>query len=204
MKLKNQLKNLNAISVRESDSKKWLSALTDKEIHTVIDPTLLLTAETWDSYCKKIHIKKPYIFVYVLEINESLISTVTALSKEKNLPVVFFDLKNRYGCKAYSKYTADPLEFISYLKHAEYVVTNSFHGTVFSIVFKKKFICVPNQKNPTRMVELLKNLGLENRLYQLNDHAVDIDEDIDFASVHQKLDVLRVQSQNYLEEVFSL
>lgn len=202
--IKNQLKNLNAISVRESDSKKWLSALTDKEIHTVIDPTLLLTAETWDSYCKKIHIKKPYIFVYVLEINESLISTVTALSKEKNLPVVFFDLKNRYGCKAYSKYTADPLEFISYLKHAEYVVTNSFHGTVFSIVFKKKFICVPNQKNPTRMVELLKNLGLENRLYQLNDHAVDIDEDIDFASVHQKLDVLRVQSQNYLEEVFSL
>lgn len=201
--IKQQLNNLDYISVREAASKKWLSKLTDKEIRIVVDPTLLLKPSVWESYCGKCTIKKPYILVYVLEHNRNIINMVSALAKEKKMPVVFFDLKNRFGCKAYSKMTADPFEFISYLKGAEYVITNSFHGTVFSIIFQKQFLCVPNKTNPTRMVELLKKLGLEKQLAYSSEDINLLEKEIDFKNAHDIINNLCKESQTYLEEVFS-
>lgn len=202
--IQTQLKNLNAVSVREAASAEWLSELTDKPIEISVDPTLLLSSDTWESYCKKTKVRGDYILVYVLEINPELSALVSSVAKEKNLPVVFFDLKNRYGCKAISKNTADPFEFISYLKDAKYVITNSFHGTVFSVLFRKQFLCVPNQKNPTRMVELLQKLGLGDRLVESRENLAVLDREIDYEAVLDKLNSLKDASQNYLESVFSI
>ena len=147
--------------------------------------------------------KQPYILVYVLEHNEELISMVSALAKETGLPVVFFDLKNRYGCKTISKYVSDPFAFISYIRQAEYVITNSFHGTVFSIIFKKQFICVPNRKNPLRVTNLLTELELQERLVYSENDRIDIRQPVDFKRAHEKIDELRAAALDYLTEVLS-
>lgn len=201
--IQEQLKNMTNISVREAASAEWLSEITDKPISVCVDPTLLLAPETWEKYCKKTNVHGDYILVYVLEINPELSALVASVAQEKNLPVVFFDIKNRYSCKAISKNTADPFEFISYLKDAKYVITNSFHGTVFSVLFRKQFLCLPNQKNPTRMVELLQKLGLGERLIASADEKTVLDRVIDFEVAFQKLDELKADSQKYLDSVFS-
>ena len=201
--IQKQLENLNAVSVREAASAQWLSKITNRPISVCVDPTLLLTPETWIKHCKKTNVRGDYILVYVLEINPELSALVSSIAKEKNLPVLFFDIKNRYDCKAISKNTADPFEFISYVKNAKYVITNSFHGTVFSVLFRKQFLCVPNQKNPTRMVELLQKLGLGERLVVSADDSTVLDRAIDFEAAFQKLDKLKAASQQYLDSVFS-
>lgn len=201
--IQEQLKNVNNISVREAASAEWLSEITEKPISVCVDPTLLLTPETWDKYCKKTNVRGDYILVYVLEINPELSNLVASIAKEKNLPVLFFDIKNRYGCKAISKNIADPFSFISYLKDAKYVITNSFHGTVFSVLFRKQFLCLPNRTNPTRMVELLQKLGLGDRLVASADDIAALDRAIDFDAAFQKLDELKADSQKYLDSVFS-
>ncbi len=201
--IKKGLQNLDYISVREPSAKQWLEKLTSKKINVNIDPTLLLTAEKWESYCMDVHMKQPYILVYVLEHNEELISMISALAKETGLPVVFFDLKNRYGCKAISKYASDPFAFISYIRQAEYVITNSFHGTVFSIIFKKQFICVPNRKNPLRVTNLLTELELQERLVYSRNDMIDIRQPVDFKGAHEKINELRAAALDYLTEVLS-
>ena len=192
---------LDHISVREASAARLLQTMTEKPITTVCDPTLLLETEEWEKLCKPINVRGNYICVYVLEINERLISLVNALANKEGLPVVFFDLKNRYGCKAYSRYTADPLEFISYLKNAKYVVTNSFHGTVFSIIFRKQFLCITNHSNPGRAEQLLKDLRLEDRLvHDAADLAV-ADLPVDYSYAREFIAAERAKAEEYLKKV---
>ena len=195
------LSSLDHISVREASAAKLLQSMTDTPVEVVCDPTVLLEKEAWEKLCKPINVRGDYIFVYALELNDRLISLASRLAKEKKLPIVFFDLKNRYGCKVYSRYTADPLEFISYLKNARYVVTNSFHGTVFSVLFEKQFLCVPNLSNPGRAEHLLQELSLTHRLSEDPAQLQRMDEPIDYGPVRIKLQAQREHGEAYLKKV---
>lgn len=195
------LSSLDHISVREAAAAKLLQRMVDTPVEVVCDPTVLLEKEAWEKLCKPINVRGDYIFVYALELNDRLIAMASRLAKEKDLPIVFFDLKNRYGCKVYSRYTADPLEFISYLKNARYVVTNSFHGTVFSVLFEKQFLCVPNLSNPGRAEHLLQELSLTHRLADDPAQLQRMDEAIDYGPVREKLRAQREQGEAYLKKV---
>lgn len=192
---------LDHISVREASAAKLLQPMTQTPVETVCDPTLLLEKEEWEKLCKPSNVRGDYIFVYALELNDRLISFAGRLAKEKGMPIVFFDLKNRYGCKAYSRYTADPAEFIGYLKDARYVVTNSFHGTIFSVLFEKQFICIPNLSNPGRAEQLLQDLQLTDRLAEDAADLQTMDEPIDYSQVRPKLRAQRQTAEDYLKKV---
>lgn len=175
---KKYLEALDVISVREVSAQKMLNEITDKKVSVVLDPTLLLKKEDWISLFEdREKPKDPYILVYSLKVDEEMVKYARELSDEKGLPVIFFDLRKRYGKNSISKFTADPIDFIYYLYHADYVVTNSFHGTVFSVIFEKKFVCVPMQGTSSRMIDLLNTIGLNNRL--INDD-LEIDQDVDY------------------------
>ena len=142
------MKNLDYIGVREKSAKKTLEELGAQDVKLNVDPTLLVKEEVWHKLAKNIDKKIKYILVYTLEINDELIKIVKNVSEKKNLQVICLDLKNRYGKRGMTRYTADPREFLGYVKNAEYVITNSFHGTVFSIIFEKRFLSIPHK---TRM-----------------------------------------------------
>ena len=197
---KKYLKNFNYFSVREETAKELLSPLTDKDIEIVLDPTLLVDKNTWEAMVHKTNQKEKFILVYSLKVDDNLIEYTKKLSKEKNMKVIFFDLKKRYGNNCESDFSANPADFVSYLNDANYVVTNSFHGTVFSIIFKKQFICVPMAKTSSRMLDLLKKLGLSHRVI---DNCKNIDESIDYTEVDSKLDSLRESSRNYISKVLN-
>lgn len=193
------LMNLDYISVREKSAKELLSKLTIKPIDVVLDPTLILPENYWKNIIHEVP-ERNYILVYSLKIDNNLINYVKRISEEKKMSVVFFDLRKRYGKRSISHYTANPADFLSYVNKAEYVITNSFHGTVFSIIFRKKFVCIPMEGTSSRMVNLLELLEMTDRLFNLN---VNIDNKIDYEKIHNQLDIYRNQSISYLKKVLA-
>jgi len=95
------------------------------------------------------------------------------------LPIIAYSKPRKYQLSNFYREFSDmgPKEFLYLLKNAAYVVTNSFHGTVFSIMFEKPFITVPHQTRSIRMIELLNDVGLEDRIAK--DISV-LDDKIDF------------------------
>lgn len=203
-KLEKEIGNLDFVGVREKSAKNTLFNLGVKDIFVNIDPTLLLDEEIWYADLNPVRVKQKYILVYTLEINDELINIANKVAEEKNLKVVTLDMKNRYGKRGIIRYTASPSEFLSYVKNCEYVITNSFHGTVFSIIFKKKFLSIPHKTRSTRVKDLLESLGLERRLVYTESACIDIDEGIDYDSVQDRLEILRQDSRRYIDMVLQM
>ncbi|MBE6778101.1 MAG: polysaccharide pyruvyl transferase family protein [Ruminococcaceae bacterium] len=192
------LEPMDTVTVREPSAQRLIASLCDKPVEVVLDPTLLIDPTRWQQLITtRRPVNKDYILVYSLKVDDHMIAYANRLSRETGLPVLFFDLRRRYGKHSISKYTADPIEFLRYLQDARYVVTNSFHGTVFSVLFQKQFVCVPMEGTSSRMVDLLEKVGLSHRL--LGDD-LDIDAPIDYRPVQAILEAERQRCRRLLQE----
>ena len=158
----NELKKFNAISVREISGIKILDKLGIQSVRCV-DPVFLLNKDEWMDFFKIKKLQDKYIFLYDFNHNDANIKNFAVeLSSKKNLEIISindFD-SVQYADKQVND--AGPIEFLTYLFNAEYVVSNSFHATAFSIIFQKKFATFPlkKQNNPSRMIDLLKSVDL--------------------------------------------
>lgn len=161
------MNNLDSISVRESNAVELVNSLCCKECSLMPDPTLLLDAEKWSEVSKEPNIKNPYILIYKITKEENLISFAKKLSRETGLPIVYIPNDIKSGIVRTTKFNVGPDEWLGYIKNAEYVVTNSFHGTAFSIIFGKKFfteVSATANTATSRSYSLLRLFGLEDRI----------------------------------------
>ncbi len=199
---KNKLKVINNMSVREESGKKALKELfPEKNIEVVIDPTLLLSKEDWSKEIKEIPLRKEkYILAYMVAYNEEYVKIVNELSQKTGLKIIHFDIKNYYKNTLKSAYTEGPLEFVSLIKNAEYIVATSFHATVFSIIFNKKFWIVPHLTTGSRVTDLLKKLKISNRTIKNLEEfkSKNYDEAIDYEKVNTILKEEREKSRKWL------
>ena len=189
-------KKLDFISLREQDQ--CVIDAIDKNVSISLDPTLLLEAadykpiESTDSY------KQPYIFVYGFETNLDMQNAVDAAVKKHHCRVINGSpdrirlIQNTEKLESYG-----PEHFLTLIKNADCVVTNSFHGTTFSIIYKKDFITIPHTTRGIRMVSLLEKLNLQKRLW--GNEAFSLESHIDYDDVFQKLSLLQTESKQYLE-----
>lgn len=193
------LRKFDSISVRENSGKKILEKLCDKEVQVVVDPTMLLENTDYIGLMKNNIKDKNYIFMYMLETdNQEMIEYVYELSRLKQCQIVYIHKNNILNFNnAKNVYGISPNEFLEYIYKARYIVTNSFHATVFSILFEKQFCTFKTIKSYSRMVDLLNNLDLYNRIYFSN---FDIDGSINYKQVKNKLLKLRMPSEKFLEE----
>lgn len=199
---KNKLEKIDYISVREEDAKKALQGIIDKPIEVVLDPTLLLTREEWNEEIKNCEKEnEKYILAYVVQENEEYRKIVNYLSKVTGLKVIHFEKRNKYDNVLRSAYTEGPQEFVNLIKNAEYVVATSFHATVFSIIFNKKFFIVPHSETGSRVTNLLKKLRVEDRVfYNLEDFKkIDYNFETDWNVVERILEKERQKSINWLK-----
>ena len=199
---KNKISKINHISVREDDAKNELEKILTKPIEVVLDPTLLLKSVDWNNLTNTDDSKKEkYILAYVVQADEEYIKIVNDLSEKTGLKVIHFDKRNPgYKNVLKSAYTEGPLEFVNYIKNADYVVATSFHATVFSVIFNKKFFIVPHRKTGARVTNLLDKLGIEGRTFSSYNEFKDIDYNFDtnWDEVNKKLDIEREKSINWL------
>lgn len=171
-----QLKKFNFISVREKSGVKLVKELSSRNSEQVLDPVFLLSKEEWkkldnNSFAEKFKLKKEeYILLYSMEKNLLLLNIVEKLKKYLKKEVVI--LHSSYGLKTKIEIlksrninivAAGPQEFISLFNNANCIVTNSFHGTAFSIIFDKPFLCVPHSTRNTRLQSILELLKLESK-----------------------------------------
>lgn len=208
----NYLKRIEHISVREKKGQELVKELTGRDVPIVLDPTLLLNKTEWEKVYKKERIvEKPYIMCYFLGTNKMHREFAKKLKEKTGYKIVtlpFMDeiVKDDFEFGDEKLYNVGPSEFINLIKNAEYVCTDSFHGTVFSIINHKKFITFnrfdDSKKVSTnsRISSLLGLLGLEERSCNSIETAQNIiDNEIDYSKVDEKLEKLRKESIKYLE-----
>lgn len=209
------LKRFQHISMRENKGSEIVCELTGRKVETVLDPVFLFDAEGWNKLLPiKIGYHEPYIFAYFLGGNPKHREAVKELALETGLKIValrhmdqFVGEDETFG--DYAPYDVGPGQFLDLLRGAEYVCTDSFHGSSFSIIFRKQFLVFNRydeasklSKN-SRIDSLCRNLGLEDRRYSGN-ISVSMMKHIDYNSVDKKLQDLRKASQLYLKSAFDL
>ena len=200
---KKHLKDFSAISMREASSCKVFGEMLSREITHVVDPTLLLTDEEWDKVAIPYQSDKPYILVYDLIPSNSIWQLAREWAKLKGCEIVRIcgdsSLTPVEGVKQHP--TLGPAEYIGLFKNAQGVITNSFHGTVFSILYGKPFYCVipSHMTDAGRMGSLLKTIGLESRIIRdVEVSGMTINTEIDFGAPLQRLSEVRSKSEDFL------
>ena len=158
------LGDFDRILVREEYGADVVEELTGVRPETAVDPTLLLTAEEWSRLCRPPRTKKPYILVYQLGINPSLVAFVRRLQKKTGYAVKYipFPLVGVLRCSC--KVAVGPSEWIGLFRGASCVVSDSFHGIVFAMLFQRDFYAMTDGHHSNRRVaELLQETGLTHR-----------------------------------------
>lgn len=199
------LKNFDYLSFRENDV---VNIMKDMGFDStlVLDPTLLLSKADWEKLIGPPIVNKPYIFYYSLNCKEYSMKFVEKISDENNLPVITSFMHPRESFKKIKIYgNSGPLEFLNLLYYSTLVCSNSFHGTVFSIIFQKDFYAIfdedgeQNIIRENRKASLLEQLGLSNHISSYSNYvSLDDIKKTNYNDVEEKLDKLRKISSDYL------
>ena len=141
--------------------------------------------------------------MYILGGNDKIAQLSNFIRKEKKLEKIYTFSKQKFGIDGIKSIaTSGPLEFLNYFKSSKYILTNSFHGTVFSIIYKKEFFVMLPAKRPERIISLLNKLGLENRIiYDVENLKEIIKDKIDYKNIDKKLEDERNKSLKYITKV---
>lgn len=202
-------KKIDYISVREEKAKELFSTLTDKEISVVCDPTFLPNREYFKNFVsqKSPYGDKKYIYVHVHHYSakaEELVNAAKELSKRTGLPIVHNLQTAKFKNELAKTRSAGPIETLNAIAHAEYVVTQSFHLSVFSLLFKKNFITLKRDRNNDRLENLFSKLGLSKHFVGPNENLPDFkDIPIDFDDIHKKMEAMRPASAKFIDTVLN-
>ena len=164
-KIKKELKSFYAVSIREQESSLFVGNIIDKEVEWVLDPTLLLTKKDWDSILSDVHNNlpsKPYVLCYFLgnDIRDRILARKFAKERKLSLAVISHPAgfnSNDLWFGENKLFDTGPKEFINLIKNADYVFTDSFHASVFSLIYNKQFFVFPR----------LGKEDMGNRIYSL-------------------------------------
>lgn len=191
------LNDFSKLSVREASGKKLIKELTGKEATVVVDPTLLLTKQEWESKIRFVPKMEHYILVYFPHNKKLVFDFVEKLKSKTGLPVVYLSISPRKQSGTHTIYDASPDEFLGWIKNADYVVTGSFHGTAFSINLEKQFFYEPLSKNGIegRIDNIIRLTGIQNRCIS----DTKLDDIIDYELVREKLNKIRNDSAMWLK-----
>lgn len=194
------LARFDFLSVREEETVPLFQPLVNKKIEVVLDPTLLFDASTFVGLSERRVSERPYVFLYLLRRCPELIESAAQMASQ-GARVIYISEKNLPIPNATNLFGVGPEEFVSLIAHADAVLTNSFHATVFSILFHRPFRVFATDRSASRMRDLLGKLGVPERCVSSLDAS--LVEDADWNEVDRKLEELRIGSWDYLRRALS-
>lgn len=164
--VRTELIKFNAISVREASAASIIKREINRDAMLVVDPVFLLQKEDWQRMQNNIlKTSDKYIFVYSMEVSPNLEAIVESLHIQSGLPVIVVRGGGKPGTILGTEdFNCGPRDFLSYISSAEYVITNSFHGTAMSLIFGKKFISVAHSTRNARLHNILEMVQAKDRL----------------------------------------
>lgn len=203
------LSNIDAISVRDNNSGELVKTLTNKNVEYNLDPVLVFD---YMNYLEKnklnvnIENKEKYILVYAYSgrIKKEESDYIRKMAKERNLKV--YTIGGMQSC-ADKFIDCSPFEVFEHFKNAEFIITDTFHGTIFSIVTHKIFATLVRKSvgdgygNEEKLTDLLRRLGLESQIvYGISDVDKLVINKIDYNKVDVLIDSERKRTKEYLEK----
>lgn len=204
------------ISIREKESIPALRILTDRNIEYVLDPTLLLTQNEWNTICSERIIEGNYMFCYFLGDNENLRKVAKEFAKKNELILVTLPYLNGIYRKVDDDFgdrqlfDVGPNDLLSIIRHSSFVMTDSFHVAVFAHIYNRSFLCSSECGNEMgcRFVSLTNlfdteeryvpdhNLITVNKIMEIEQHPIKIN--------YEKYEMLKIKSINFLTEALAL
>lgn len=212
-RVEEHLKRFDGISVREQETAAYLTELMRKEVAWVLDPTLLLDRDQWEMVCTPRAVQEPYIFCYFLSTEEQHRKLAAEYSKKLGCQLVTLPYLNRVNGQDFRfgdmrLYDVSPGAFISLIKNAEYVVTDSFHAAVFSSIYQKEYFVFgrPEHKNAdSRIYGLTELFGTEAHFCDTPE-KMKLEyllqcEPLDYAAPADGFETMKKQSLDYLSRM---
>lgn len=207
---KSFLSRFDYLSVREDTGKKIINDL-GIDCKLVCDPTLLLTQEEWlDAIPDHQKVEEPYIFCYFLGNIPEHRELAKKIRSETGMKIVALlhceqYSKCDYGYADITPYDVGPDDFVNLIRHAALVLTDSFHGTCFSVINNKQFFSLPRHRDDeklstnSRLYSLAQVLGFKDRIVPLKKIGdININSKIDYRDINEKLYLFRTDSRDFL------
>ena len=213
---RNFLNRIEFISMRENRGSEIVKELTGREVPTILDPVFIFDEKEWAELIPiNEEYNEPYIFAYFLGATPNHREAVKAVAKKLGCKIVtlrhldqYVEMDECFG--DYAPYDVDPAKFLNLLRGAKYVCTDSFHGSVFSIIHHKPFVTFnrydENSKHSknSRIDTLCSNLGLEDRRFASTDKLYSqLIAEINYKCVDEKLSILKSRTNIYLDKAFA-
>ena len=202
--IRNGLEHLKHISVREDLGKKIVEQISNRQANVHLDPTMLLTSEEWDCIAQASahNEKKKYILTYFLgNYSNERKEYIKKIAKENRLKII-----NLNQMLDYQYYSISPNDFLNYIKNSELVLTDSFHGAVFSIIYKKAFYIMEREEKSEKLISrietLLNKFCLTDRT--IKNYNQNLTFECDFSKTDEILRVEREKSLEYLKNALDI
>ncbi len=183
------------LSVRESSAKAYLESFLGKDCEVHLDPVFLLEKEKWEQIAVMPKVKEDYILVYYLIGNPKMQELILSLKEKTGYKVICLQdncVKRLKGCDYV--FDASPEEFLGWLLGAKCVLTTSFHGAAFSVLFEKPFYVLTKNYRAERILDLLRRFDLGKRLYKGEEQC---SLEVDFQNAKQMIEEEREKSRKY-------
>lgn len=196
------LRRFHHISVREKDSIPVVEGLSGQCVQHVVDPTLLMDADEWRKESVPVEAPAAYVLLYSMSNAPTIFDHAYRFASEMQVPLVticpYYDETAYPGTIVWQ--SAGPREFLALLANARFVVTDSFHGTAFSINFGVNFMVpvFPHWEHNNRIQGLCYELGLQDHYFEERGELPSIPPAIDYDRVHALLAEKRAQSLAWL------
>lgn len=201
--LNERLQNFKALGIREYNMLPYVKEHVKVRAERTIDPTLLAEASLYDSIIAEPQMEEKYILLYSRRYNKAMEQYAEQMAKQKGLKLVEISIRATNAEKGHvMRYDAGVEEFLSLVKHAECVVTNSFHGIIFATQLRTPFYCFSREQGDTKISEVLNLFGLSDRI--MVDGTDQLPSYIDFDIVHSKIAEARKISEDYLRYALGL
>lgn len=204
--LSSKLQKYSKILVREHTAVDIIKKCKIDNVECVLDPTLLLDKNKWQKliYDSNIKVKGKYILVYQLHKNKQFDKYVKKLAKKTKLKLIRVSPAMQSLVRPGKLiFMPKPKEFLKYIKNAKYIVTDSFHGTVFSILFEKEFIDILPKTTSERIKNILKVLKIEDRILTDFEDFETINKEINYNLVNELLKKEKEKSKKLLLEAIN-
>ena len=197
--LQEAMQNLEQISVRDENTAEFVRKILGKEPALHVDPVLI---SSFGRFIPEPKVRKPYLLVYAYSNrihDEKEIAAIKAYARSHKLDVVCVGMQQRW-CKY--NIPASGFELLSYVKGAACVVTDTFHGTVFSIKYNKKFVSLIRDSNRNKLGGLLRQFGLMARsVDDLSEFESTLDTPIDYEEINSKIENEQQKAYSYLDMI---
>lgn len=195
--LNERLQNFQALGIRENRMIDYVKSHCNVPCARTIDPTLLLTSDDYDSIASDRQYSEPYLLLYTRRYDSKMEAYAEKIAAERGLKIIEISLRATNAEKGHiMRYDAGVEEFLSLVKYSDFVVTNSFHGLIFAVQYRRPMVAFSRSQAVNKISELIDLFGMRESLFFTGEEQYN---DIDYDKVHYNIAVARQSSLDFLK-----